>query len=97
MHKIEVLALCYTFEFKFCPEYNIKTTSDINLQPFLNKPFFGEHPSVLQILLFFQKIRKDPYTPLNWNIKNNYQSKDSWKLLWQIKKQGINVFFITIV
>ena len=33
---------------KNCPE----TIRDINLQPFSNKRLFGEHPSVLPILLF---------------------------------------------
>ena len=39
---------------KFCPEHNINTTRDINLQPFSNKYIFGEHPSVLLILLFLK-------------------------------------------
>ena len=48
LHNIGVIALCYTF---FCPEHNMNIIKDINLQPFSNKQLFGEHPSVLQILL----------------------------------------------
>ena len=40
LHKIGVIAQCYTFELKFCPEHNINTTRDINLQLFLSKPLF---------------------------------------------------------
>ena len=29
---------------KICPEHNINTIRDINLQPFSNKHLFGEHP-----------------------------------------------------
>ena len=36
---------------KFCPEHNINTIRDINLQPFSNKCLFGEHPSVSPIFL----------------------------------------------
>ena len=38
--------------FKICPEHNINNVRDINLHPFLNKRLFGEHPSVVSILLF---------------------------------------------
>ena len=36
---------------KFCPEHNINTFRDINLQPFSNKPLFGE------LILLFYKVR----------------------------------------
>ena len=37
---------------KFCLGHNINTIRDINLQLFLNKRLFGEHPLVIPILLF---------------------------------------------
>ena len=43
------------FILEFCPEHNINTFRDINLQP-LFKRLFEEHPSVLPILLFKNQI-----------------------------------------
>ena len=43
LHNLGVIAFAIL---NFCPELNINTIRDINLQPFLNKHLFGEHPSV---------------------------------------------------
>ena len=44
---------------KFCPEHNINSIRDSNLQRFLNKHLAGEHTLVFTILLLLSNVTAD--------------------------------------
>ena len=52
------------------------TLRNINLQPYLNKRLFGEHPSVLTILLFENSVDPDPL----WLIIHAYKERECCRL-----------------
>ena len=55
LHNLGVIVLFIYLH--FVQGININITRDINLQPFLYKRLFGEHPSVLLILLLYAEFQ----------------------------------------